>query len=116
MFTKITMALAIILGVTSGALAATTQQHSPDPGWQHLPSTEPLPVLGVIAGDEAVVMRPWASRRRISTERPGPRTPGFPVQGTNAGRSSRNFQREGAVGILPPFAPAVTLVALEPWR
>jgi len=34
MFTKITMALAIILGVTSGAFAATTQQHSPDPAWQ----------------------------------------------------------------------------------
>jgi hypothetical protein len=34
MFTKTTIALAIIVGVTSGALAATKQrQHNPNPTW-----------------------------------------------------------------------------------
>jgi hypothetical protein len=33
MFAKSTIALAIIVGITSGALAATKQQHSPNPGW-----------------------------------------------------------------------------------
>jgi hypothetical protein len=34
MFTKSAIALAIIVGITSGALAATTQrQHSPNPAW-----------------------------------------------------------------------------------
>jgi hypothetical protein len=33
MSTKITIALAIILGVTSGALAQTKKQHSPNPSW-----------------------------------------------------------------------------------
>ena len=32
MFTKTTIALAMIVGITSGALAAT-KQHSPNPGW-----------------------------------------------------------------------------------
>jgi hypothetical protein len=34
MFTKSTIALATIVGLTSGALAATTQQHSPNPTWE----------------------------------------------------------------------------------
>ena len=33
MFTKSTIALAIIVGITSGALAATKKQHSPNPAW-----------------------------------------------------------------------------------
>ena len=33
MFTKSAFALAIILGITSGSLAATKQQHSPNPAW-----------------------------------------------------------------------------------
>jgi len=33
MFTKSTIALAIIVGITSGALAATKRQHSPNPAW-----------------------------------------------------------------------------------
>jgi hypothetical protein len=33
MFAKSTIALAIIVGITSGALAATKQQHSPNAAW-----------------------------------------------------------------------------------
>ena len=33
MFTKTSIALAIIVGITSGALAATTKQHSGNPAW-----------------------------------------------------------------------------------
>jgi hypothetical protein len=33
MFTKSTIALAIIVGITSGALAATKKQHSQNPTW-----------------------------------------------------------------------------------
>jgi hypothetical protein len=33
MFTKSTVALAIIVGITSGALAATKRQHSQNPAW-----------------------------------------------------------------------------------
>ena len=33
MFTKSTIALAVIVGLTSGALAATKKQHSPNPAW-----------------------------------------------------------------------------------
>jgi hypothetical protein len=33
MFTKSTIALAVIVGITSGALAATKKQHSPNPAW-----------------------------------------------------------------------------------
>ena len=33
MFTKSTIALAIIVGITSGALAATKQQNSTNPAW-----------------------------------------------------------------------------------
>jgi hypothetical protein len=33
MFTKSTIALAIVVGITSGALAATKKQHSANPGW-----------------------------------------------------------------------------------
>jgi hypothetical protein len=33
MFTKSTIALAIIVGITSGALAATGKQHSTNPAW-----------------------------------------------------------------------------------
>jgi hypothetical protein len=33
MFTKSTIALAIIVGITSGTLAATTKQHSANAAW-----------------------------------------------------------------------------------
>jgi hypothetical protein len=33
MFTKTSIALAIIVGITSGALAATAKQHSGNPAW-----------------------------------------------------------------------------------
>jgi hypothetical protein len=33
MFTKSTIALAVIVGLTSGALAATKKQHSTNPTW-----------------------------------------------------------------------------------
>jgi hypothetical protein len=34
MFIKTPIALAVIVGITSGALAATTKQHSPNPAWE----------------------------------------------------------------------------------
>ena len=34
MFTKSTIALAIIVGITSGALAATKRQNSTNPAWE----------------------------------------------------------------------------------
>ena len=34
MFTKSTIALAIIVGITSGALAATKKQHNTNPAWE----------------------------------------------------------------------------------
>jgi hypothetical protein len=33
MFTKSTIALAIVVGITSGALAVTTKKHSANPAW-----------------------------------------------------------------------------------
>jgi hypothetical protein len=35
MFTRSAIALAVIVGITSGALAATTQQHAPNAAWDY---------------------------------------------------------------------------------
>ena len=51
MFTKTTLALAIIVGITSGALAATKRQHSSNPAWDvydyrgHYIGSDPDPLV-----------------------------------------------------------------------